>query len=201
MMSKRRILIIVFSLFLAITAIIVLPAIYTTRETVSGKDAPKEDFIKTVNDPIEEQEYGQCAAYAAAYVMRFCGDEIHGKELYPVLHRTFGAVLPSNVVKLFRNHNYEAKAYHGTLDTMKERLSQGTPIIVYLRIPNDTHYAVVTGYDENNIYLADPMTENANADERSYNRIVSNEEFKKLWKTGFPIADNVYITAEKNAVP
>lgn len=201
MMSKRNILITVISLFLAVTAIVFLPAIYTTRETISGKDAPKEYFINTVNDPIEAQESGQCAAYAAAYVMRYCGDEVHGKELYPEIHRTFGAVLPSNVVKLFHDHNYQAKAYHGNLETMKKRLSQGTPVIVYLRIPNDTHYAVVTGYDENSIYLADSMTENANADERSYNRIVSNEEFKKLWKTGFPIADNVYIVVKKNAVP
>lgn len=180
-------------------AVRILPAIYTTRETISGDDAPKQYFIDTAGDPIEKQENDQCAAYAAAYVMRFCGEDIRGEKLYPDVERSFGVVMPSNVVRLFRDHDYQAKAYHGTLDTMKKRLSQGSPIIVYLRIPNDTHYAVVTGYDENNIYLADPMTENANADEASYNRIVDNEEFKKLWKTGFPIADNVYITAEKNA--
>ena len=198
-MSKRKAVIIVCCLFLAVTAVRVLPAIYTTRETISGDGAPREFFIDTAADPIEKQEDDQCSAYAAAYVMRFCGDDIRGEKLYPDVERSFGAVLPSNVVRLFRDHNYQAKAYHGTLDAMKKRLSQGTPVIVYLRIPYDTHYAVVTGYDENNIYLADPMTENANADEASYNRIIDNEEFKKLWKTGFPIADNVYITAEKNA--
>ena len=84
---------------------------------------------------------------------------------------------------------------------MKKRLSEGTPVIVYLRIPNDTHYAVVTGYDEEHLYLADPMTENANADHPSYNRIVDNEEFQSIWKSGFLVSDHVYITVKKNAEP
>lgn len=202
MMKKltiRNVIGIVSFIFLAITAVKVLPAIYTTRELISGDGAPKEYFINTAEDPIEKQEDGQCSAYAAAYVMRYYGDDIHGGELYPDVDRRFGAVLPSNVVRLFRDHSYQAKAYHGTLDTMKKRLSKGTPVIVYIRIQNDTHYAVVTGYDEDHIYLMDPMTENANADDPSYNRIIDNDEFMRLWKTGFWISDNVYITASKNA--
>lgn len=200
-MSKRNILIIVSSIFLAIAALRILPAIYTTRETIAVTDAPKEYFIDTADNPIEKQEDGQCSAYAAAYVMRYCGDDTHGSELYPDVDRSLGAVLPSNVVRLFRDHGYQAKAYHGTLDTMKKRLSEGTPVIVYLRIPNDTHYAVVTGYDEEHLYLADPMTENANADHPSYNRIVDNEEFQSIWKSGFLVSDHIYITVKKNAEP
>ena len=128
-----------------------------------------------------------------------CIDDTHGSELYPDVDRSLGAVLPSNVVRLFRDHGYQAKAYHGTLDTMKKRLSEGTPVIVYLRIPNDTHYAVVTGYDEEHLYLADPMTENANADNKNYNRTMENEDFQNKWKSGFPISDNVYIVATKSA--
>ena len=200
-MSKRNILIIVSSIFLAIAAIRILPAIYTTRETLTDTDAPKEYFIDAADNPIEKQEDGQCSAYAAAYVMRYCGDDTHGSELYPDVDRSLGAVLPSNVVRLFRDHGYQAKAYHGTLDTMKKRLSEGTPVIVYLRIPNDTHYAVVTGYDEEHLYLADPMTENANADHPSYNRIVDNEEFQSIWRSDFLVSDHVYITVKKNAEP
>nr|WP_316614899.1 cysteine peptidase family C39 domain-containing protein [uncultured Ruminococcus sp.] len=200
-MSKRKILIIVSCIYLAIAAIGILPAIYTTRETVTDTDVSKEYFIDAADNPIEKQEDGQCSAYAAAYVMRYCGDDTHGSELYPDVDRILGAALPSNVVQLFRDHGYQAKAYHGTLDTLKKRLSEGTPVIVYLRIPNDTHYAVVTGYDEEHLYLADPMTENANADNKNYNRIIENEEFLAIWKSGFPISDNVYIVATKSAEP
>ena len=81
-MSKRKILIIVSCIYLAIAAIGILPTIYTTRETVTDTDVPKEFFIDTADDPIEKQEDGQCSAYAAAYVMRYCGDDTHGSELY-----------------------------------------------------------------------------------------------------------------------
>lgn len=200
-MSKRKILIIISCIFLAIAGIRILPAIYTTRETVADTNVPKTYFIDTADDPIEKQEDRQCSAYAAAYVMRYCGDDTHGSELYPDVDRILGAVLPNNVVRLFRDHGYQAKAYHGTLDTLKKRLSEGMPVIVYLRIPNDTHYAVVTGYDEEHLYLADPMTENANADHPSYNRIVDNEEFQSIWKSGFLVSDQVYIAVKKNAEP
>lgn len=198
-MSKRNIAISICAAILTITAVLVLPAIYTTKETISGKDAPEEYFNDTAGDPIEDQQENQCSAYAAAYVMRYLGEDIRGSELYPDLKRTFGAVTPSCVVRLFHDHGYEAKAYHGSLDTLKRRVSQGTPVIVFLRIPHDTHYAVITGYDEDHLYLEDPMAENTNADNASYNRVIGNEDFLNLWKTGFPIADNVYIVAEKNA--
>ena len=196
-MSKRKILIIVSCIYLAIAAIGILPAIYTTRETVTDTDVSKEYFIDAADNPIEKQEDGQCSAYAAAYVMRYCGDDTHGSELYPNVDRILGAALPSNVVQLFRDHGYQAKAYHGDLSTLKTRLNEGVPIIVCLRDENKTHYAVLTGYDETHLYLADPTPENASADNKNYNRIIENEEFLAIWKSGFPISDNVYIVATK----
>lgn len=195
--TTRNAIVIVSAIFLAITSIKVLPAIYTTKELISGENAPKEYFIDTAADPIEQQEDGQCSAYAAAYVMRYLGDDIHGYDLYLDIDTDFGEDTPANVVKLFKEYEYQAKAYHGDLNTMKERLSEGTPLIIYLRERNDTHYAVITGYDEEHLYLADSITEYANADNPSYNRIIDKDEFLNMWKTGFWICDNVYITASK----
>ena len=49
-MSKRNILIIVSSIFLAIAAIRILPAIYTTRETIADTDAPNGENDSQSND-------------------------------------------------------------------------------------------------------------------------------------------------------
>ena len=124
-------------------------------------------------------------------------EEVSGSDLAPQIERVFGFVSPSCTVKLFKDHGYEAKAYHGDILTLKQAVAEGTPVVVFIRIPHDTHYAAVTGYDEEFIYLADSMTENTNADELSYNRKVRIEEFEKLWKTGTLTANNVYITVKE----
>ena len=198
-MSKRKILIIVSCIYLAIAAIGILPAIYTTRETVTDTDVPKEYFIDTADDPIEEQFSNRNAACAAAYVMRYCGDPVQGNVIYADIDSYMGTTLPSNLVRYFYDNGYRAKAYHGDLSTLKTRLNEGVPIIVCLRDENKTHYAVLTGYDETHLYLADPKPENANADTKNYNRIIENEDFLAIWKSGFPISDNVYIVAAKSA--
>lgn len=200
-MSKRNTLIIVSCIFLAIAAVRLLPAIYTTRETSYDKDVPKEYFIDTSDDPMEEQFSHRNAACAVAYIMRYCGDQVYGNKIYANIDSHSGTILPSNLVKYFHDEGYWAKAFHGDLNTLKTRLSEGVPIIVCIRQDKNTHYAVLTGYDESQVYLADPMTENANVDNRSYNRIIENEEFLKIWKSDFLISDKAYIVAKKSAEP
>ena len=97
---------------------------------------------------------------------------------------------------VFERHGYQAKACHGSVDTLKQRLTEGNPIIVFIRIPGDTHYAVVVGYDEQHIYLVDSLAENANASDTQYNRVLTRENFEAVWKTGTLLPDNIYITLE-----
>ena len=87
-----------------------------------------------------------------------------------------------------------AKACHGSVDTLKQRLTEENPIIVFIRMPGDTHYAVVVGYDEQHIYLVDSLAENANASDARYNRVLTTENFEAVWKTGTLLPDNIYIT-------
>lgn len=93
---------------------------------------------------------------------------------------------------------YQAKARHGSVDTLKQRLTEGNPIIVFIRIPGDTHYAVIVGYDEQYIYLADSIAENSNASDARYNRVLTTEDFEDVWKTETLLPDNIYIVV--NAV-
>ena len=89
-----------------------------------------------------------------------------------------------------------ANAYSGNIDTLKQRLTNGVPIIVFISIPGDTHYAVVVGYDEQSIYLVDSFVENEDIDMSSYNRKVSNEGFEKIWRTDTILTDNIYIVID-----
>lgn len=69
--------------------------------------------------------------------------------------------------------------------------------MVFISIPGDTHYAAAVGYDEQYIYLAGSLPENANADGGYYNRRVSIEEFQRLWRTDSLFGKNIYIVAEQ----
>ena len=131
--------------------------------------------------------------------MRHFGEEISGEELFTELKRPFGSSSAKSITDVFEKRGYNAKAYHGSVETLKQKLSEENPIIVFIRIPKDTHYAVVVGYDEKYVYLADSLEENANASDARYNRVLTTEEFESVWKTGTPLPDNIYIISSKTS--
>ena len=157
-MKKRTLIGLICVVVLTVTAVVLLPTVYTSPAVADGNEPPAFCFINEDDNEIAAQEDQQCAAYAAAYVMRHFGEEVSGSDLAPQIKRVFGFVSPSCTVKLFKDHGYEAKAYHGDILTLKQAVAEGTPVVVFIRIPHDTHYAAVTGYDEDFIYLADSMT-------------------------------------------
>ena len=182
-----------------VTAISFLAAISPPRDEVEAFDYPPEFFCASSKNRIDDQTDGKCAAYAAAYLLRHFGEDADGETLFPELKRTLGFVSANSITDVFERHGYQARAYHGSVDTLKQRLSEGNPIIVFIRIPGDTHYAVVVGYDEQHMYLADPLAENANASDARYNRVLKAEDFEAVWKTGTLLPDNIYITFFKKA--
>lgn len=163
------------------------------KDEVESFDYPPEFFCAGAENRIDYQTDGKCAAYAAAYLMRHFGDEANGEELFPELKRPFGFASAKSIADVFERHGYRAKARHGSVDTLKQRLTEGNPIIVFIRIQGDTHYAVVVGYDEQYIYLADSLAENANASGEQYNRALRTEDFEAVWKNGTLLPDNIYI--------
>ena len=174
-------------------AISFLAYISPPKDEVGSFDYPPEFFCAGTENRIDYQTDGKCAAYASAYLMRNFGEDADGEELFPELKRPFGFVSANSIADVFEQHGYQAKARHGSVDTLKQRLTEGNPIIVFIRIPGDTHYAVVVGYDEQYIYLADSLAENANASDVRYNCVLTTEDFEAVWKTGTPLPDNIYI--------
>ena len=171
-----------------------LVCISLPRDEIESFDYPPEFFCASSENRIDYQTNGKCAAYAAAYLLRDFGEDTDGEVLFPELKRTLGFVSANSIVDVFEWHGYQAKACHGSVDTLKQRLTEGNPIIVFIRIPGDTHYAVVVGYDEQHIYLVDSLAENANTSDARYNRVLTTENFEAVWKTGTLLPDNIYIT-------
>lgn len=166
------------------------------KDDIVSFDYPPEFFCEGVVNRIDYQTDGKCAAYATAYLLRHFGEKADGEELFSELKRPFGFAPANSITDVFKQRGYQAKALHGNIETLKQRLAEGHPIIVFVRIPGDTHYAVVVGYDEQNIYLADSIAENTNAANPQYNRVLTIEAFEDIWETGTLLPDNIYIVVE-----
>ena len=198
-MSRRKIIRIVIFVLLAITvgAVFCFAGLDPSKDSITDLNYPLEFFCDSNENRIDFQTDGNCAAYATAYVLRSLNEQSDGEKIALEMKRVFGFVSAGSIVRVFEKHGFSAKAYRGDVDTLKQRLVSGVPVIVFLSIPNDTHYAVVVGYDRQYFYLVDSLPENENADKNGYNRKLTTEEFEKIWKTDTVLSDNVYIVVDR----
>lgn len=158
---------------------------------------PKKDS-KNMNFPskywipqrtfIAYQSENQCAGFSTAYVLRYLGEAVQGKEMYDRLPGKWkiGAVMPKSIKQYLETKGRTCLYLKGNLDTLKMQISQGNPMIVFLRTyPQKPylHYAVVVGYEEEKIYLADSFFPLQNCETPLYNRVLSTEEFMQIWNT------------------
>lgn len=150
-------------------------------------------LIEKNNNYFDYQESNDCAAFASSYLLRHFGENLQASDIKKKIKRTFGFVFPPAITNLFKEKGYEAISYSGNLHTLKHELTKCNPVIVLINIENDTHYAVVVGYDQKNIYLVDSLNENVNVDNPNYNRMLTEEEFKEVWNTNMLLSSNIYI--------
>lgn len=160
------------------------------RLRLSGK-CQRPGFLISAQNRIDRQNGLECSAYAAAFLIRHFGMDASGMELYPeiTVKRRDGSVYPKGVVRLLAQHGLKAIYCTGNLNALKNEISRGNPVIVFIRVrPGQKwlHYVPVVGYDEENLFLADSLAELADSTGNGYNRKVATKDFLKLWNTAMP---------------
>lgn len=200
-MSKIKLIAILVLLGVSVAAMFCFAGINPPKDNIADPNYPPEFFCDGAENRIDYQSDGNCAAYAAAFVLRSLGEQTEGEMIVPEMKRIFGFVSAGSIVHVFERHGFSAKAYRGDVDALKQRLSNNIPVIVFISIPNDTHYAVAVGYDTQYFYLVDSLPENKNADGDQYNRKLTADEFEKIWRTDTIISDNIYIAVLKPSKP
>ncbi|HOK54749.1 MAG TPA: C39 family peptidase [Armatimonadota bacterium] len=117
----------------------------------SGEKLPKRCTIQGI--PYVEQMKNYCGPAALAMVLNYWGvktdQEAIGKKVYDQsLRATNGA----DMIIFARDKGCSAYSWNSSLDDLKEKLTDGVPVIV-LQDSSVTdrsgHYRVVTGYDDN----------------------------------------------------
>ena len=90
--------------------------------------------------------------------------------------KSIGMTSPDYIPKALNEFGLHASLKEGTLDQIKQYVSQNRPVIVLVRSGFKTwHYIVVIGYDENTIYIADPSS--GQEEEMSVENFISSWNF------------------------
>lgn len=185
------------AVLLAVMAAAFFAEIAPPKDDGASGPLPAAYFCETGGNYIAPQTDGKCAAYAAAYVLRYFGEQADGETVYPEIRRTLGFVSPKSVAAFFEARGYTAQAYHGDVASLKRRLTAGAPVIAFVSIPGDTHYLVVVGYDARYLYLADSLAQSADGGDPTYNRRLPTAEFEAIWHTDTPLSDNIYVVVSR----
>lgn len=168
---------------------------------------PKQDSIP-LNYPIafsidkenlfETQLNNECSAFSLSYILRHFGEQQTGLNLYQELNYKLpvsGYVLPKGIIHYFKNSNYSIEMFTGTLESLKTRLAEGTPIIVLVgQSFNWQHYMTLVGYDSTSdeLYFFDSLKINDENGEQPGNRTLKTNYFLSLWDNGLPIFHQLY---------
>lgn len=167
-----------------IDAILMSVPIYHFKKNNSYSDR----YILDFENHIDFQSGNSCAAFATAYILRYFNINADGNTLYKdfpcKLHD--GSITPLGIRKVFKRYGFKTKYYKGNMNSLKEELEKGIPVIVFIHstpTAKARHFVPVTGFDKEGFYLAESIEKLSNIanDNGVYNRKVLFSEFRKMW--------------------
>ncbi len=162
-----------------------------------------EAFLIKKENRMDIQNAYNCSAFSTAFLLRHFGIEAEGNDIYNKMPGKMksGYVYQKGIRQYFSEQKMKTYYYRGNIDQLKREISKGIPVIAFIKVYADKeylHYVPVVGYDKDHLYIAESLGELVNCTDSSYyNRRVSINDFKKLWKTGsikMPLYSNTYIT-------
>lgn len=147
-------------------------------------ELPNEYMISEKIDIVSQELSPRCMAYATAMAVNYLDDDISGDEVYYEFSQKGdnGGVKPEVAVEWINERGKQsAQLYMGTLDALKTSVCKDVPVIICGSGSAEEyrpHAYLVTGYDEEFIYIADSAHPEA---VDYYNRKVTYEEFEAMW--------------------
>lgn len=172
------------------------------KQSLPQKDLIAIDFPKgyliEVPNYFEQQGTNQCGGFASAFVMRHFGQDCLGEDVYGQLNYKLssGYVLPQAILDYFAGQKYQVTLYQSSLSQLKTRVAQGNPVIILMGQGGSwQHYAVVVGYDDENVYLFDSLKQTVD-NNPYYNRSMPSTYFGELWNNGIPFFERVCFVIE-----
>lgn len=162
-------------------------------------------FMVLKENRIDLQKGNSCSGYSIAYVLRHYDIPADGDDIYMKLPNKMvdGCVYPKEIKGMLEKYGFRVKYCVGNLSALKNEVSKGNPVIVFLRTKKNKkwlHFVPVVGYDEDNLFIAESYAELVNCNEKTYNRKINNRDFKTLWNTSMlkmPLYTHIFYSIEK----
>jgi predicted double-glycine peptidase len=161
------------------------------------------NYLVISNEIYYRQTLNNCAPYAVMGVINILTGEKKDPEILAketkwriIKNMTF----PQGVVDLLHKYKIKTKEYSlkiypndEKIVWLKNKIDNGNPVILLVKVKNIQHYFTVIGYDENGFMLYDSLQEKQNEntmktiiDKEEYvgNRYYRNNEIINLWNDG-----------------
>jgi hypothetical protein len=161
------------------------------------------NYLKISNAIYYRQTLNNCAPYAVMGVINVLKQQIKDPEILAketkwrmVKNLTF----PQGVIDLLHKYQIKTKEYvlkfysnENKIIWLKNKIDNGNPIILLVKVKRIQHYFTIIGYDENGFMLYDSLQEKQNEntqrtiiDREEYigNRYYTGNEIIDLWNNG-----------------
>jgi len=125
--------------------------------------------------PFLPQTPDLCGGAAVAMVLRYWGDaQADVQQFAPLVDRKAGGIAETALVAAVRERGWQAAAFTGSVDSLRDHLEHGRPIIVLLHDRGRRyHYVVVTAVDGVGVTVHDPSW--------GPSRLIRSDEFERRW--------------------
>jgi uncharacterized protein len=159
--------------------------------------------LLNVPNVIEPNNYSSGPASLQA-VLSYYGMDMNADELINMTNCTVNGTAPGNIANVATNLGFSATVKQNmTLKDLQQYMIQGTPIIVDAQAwknnstnqnwtddQNNSHYMVVIGIDNQNVYFEDPTVIGS----RGY---ISNQEFLDRWHATYQEINGTNVTTNQ----
>lgn len=208
-MKKKIFLSIILTSFIIIMINIAFNSHSSSIPRKINYNYPSSFMIDNKNNFFDYQPGYECSAFSSSYVLRHYGYTDTGLKLFenfPSKLADGGGVYPKGIITMFESRGFDAKMIKdATIDDLKQEISKGAPVIVYIHVePNAdsvhyTHYVPIVGYDEEYFYFAESLPYKANCKDQDlpYNRKTDIKTFKQLWTNVEGIYENPFFSISK----
>lgn len=201
--SRKKLIFICIVLVIIALLVIVTVNMLKSPDKKQTQNIPTEYMISKENT-MEIQSGLKCSGFAAAYILRHFDQDISGNKAYDEIadKNKDGTVSPYALKDYLNSKGLKSSVLGcSSIDDIKAKVSQGNPVIAFITTTPGgpyLHYDCIVGYDKDNLYFADSLTEMVNCKEKSYNRKISNKEFMALWKNNIvENKEHLVITAKQ----
>jgi ABC-type bacteriocin/lantibiotic exporter with double-glycine peptidase domain len=133
------------------------------------------DASLSLTVPYLKQPKMLCGGAAATMVLRFWGEaSADARQFEPFIDRKAGGIATDVLAQAVENRSWRAVQFKGSVESVRERLEAGQPVIVLTHERGERyHYVVVVGFTAEEIVVHDPA--------RGPSRRIKVDRFVRDW--------------------